>query len=135
MVFYRRKKSREPHTLETVIGYPELADRLAVVRDGLEPVVVETLKYFLHLKAEEANPDREIIISYQCRETDPELPPGDLEFHLYGLKEGEVAVMKVPRQLYEKTAADYKRHPKTELFSSLRVGSYLSVKNMMRGEE
>jgi hypothetical protein len=140
--FYRRKKdppfaaralrSKDQAPIEkaeTIIGYPELADRIAVLRDGLEPAVIEGLKYFLLLKADEAYPEEEISIWYQSR------GPEGLEFHLHGLKQDEVAVSRLPPALYEKTLEDYKKHPKGEPFASLRFRSYLSVQNMMRGEE
>jgi hypothetical protein len=124
--FYRRKKEQDPK--ETVIGYPELSDRIAVYRDGLEPAVIEALKYYLYLKAEEASPDGELGVWYQQR------GPEGLEFHIHGLKQDEVAVTILPLDLYEKTRRDYKAHPKGELFSSLRHRSYLSVQNMRRPE-
>lgn len=132
--FYRRKKdppfSVKPpiDKAETIIGYPELADRIAVLRDGLEPSVIEALKYFILLKADEAYPEEEISIWYQSRGAD------SLEFHLHGLKQDEVAVTRIPLALYEKTLEDYRRHPKGEPFASLRFRSYLSVQNMMREE-
>ena len=134
--FYRRKKTppeKSPYTLETIIGYPELADRLAMIRDGFEPAAIEAIKYFLHLKAEEQYPDEEIDIWYfgaGSQGTD-----GSLEFHIHGIRQNEVAVMKVPLSLYQKTLDDYKKHPTSELFSALRVRTYLSVKNTMRPEE
>jgi hypothetical protein len=121
--FYRRKKEKKGETAETIIGYPEMADRLAVIRDGLLPIAVEALKYYLLIKAEETNAEKEISAWYQNRGSDC------LEFHLHGLREGEVAVMRIPMALYEKTAADFRQHPKTELFASLRSGSYVSVQN------
>jgi hypothetical protein len=124
--FYRRKK--DPPGIETVIGYPEMADRIAVIRDDLEPAAVEALKYFLQLKAEETYPDAEIRIWYQGRDTE------SIEFHLHGIRAGEVAVTRVPLTVYEKTLTDFKKHPKGELFSSLRKRSYLSIQNNMRPE-
>ncbi|MDR2110488.1 MAG: CpXC domain-containing protein [Spirochaetaceae bacterium] len=124
--FYRKKQDNRKTGTETLIGYPEMADRIAVYRDGLEPAAIEALKYYLLLKAEEAYPDREITIWYQNR------GPDNLELHLHGLKEDEVAVTQVPTGVYEKTLEDYKKHPKAELFASLRFGSYLSVQNMRR---
>ncbi|MCL2319881.1 MAG: CpXC domain-containing protein [Treponema sp.] len=132
--FYRRKKTpveKGPYTLETIIGYPELADRLAVIRDGFEPVAVEAIKYFLHLKAEEQYPDDEMDIWYFGASVEQAW----MEFHIHGIRKEEVAVTKVPMVLYEKNLADYKKHPKGELFSALRVRTYLSVKNMLRPEE
>jgi hypothetical protein len=120
--FYRRKKENDP--TEVLIGYPELADRLAALRDDLEPAVVEALKYFLLIKAEETHPDRDKTVWYQQKDAD------FLEFHLHGLREGEVAISRVPWDLYEKTRRDYKKNPRGEPFSSLRFRSYLSVQNM-----
>jgi hypothetical protein len=130
--FYRRKKEvppRGPVKQETVIGYPEMADRLAVIRDGLEPAAVEAIKYYLHIKAEENYPDDEMEIWYASSS------PESLEFHIHGIRRYEVAIVKAPRSTYEKTLKDFLKNPKGGLFSSLRVRSYLSVKNTMRPEE
>lgn len=139
--FYRRKKSpinKTPLTLETIIGYPEMADRLTVINDGFDPAPVEAIKYYLHLKAEEQYPDEEIDIWYYRSDAAAssgggEIPPdASLEFHVHGIREKEVAVMKVPYSLYQRTLEDYRQHPKKDIFSALRVRSYLSVKNTMR---
>jgi len=135
--FYRRKKnSKQKDAAETIIGYPEMADRLAVIHDGFEPAPIEAIKYYLQLKAEEQYPDEELEIWYFGFSTG-----GDqlgiesyLEFHIHGIKENEVAVMKVPLSLYDKTLHDYKSNPKMEMFSILRVQTYLSYKNTMRQE-
>jgi hypothetical protein len=124
--FYRRKESVQP--VETVIGYPEMADRVAVIKDGLEPAAVEALKYYLLLKAEETFPDMEINAWYSGKKTDA------IVFHLEGIKEGEMAEMKVPLIVYDKTCGEYQKHPKDEIFASLRRRSYLSVQNMLRHE-
>jgi hypothetical protein len=133
--FYRRKKKTgkkpdddSPLPLETVIGYPELADRIAVLRDDLEPAVVEALKYYLLIKAEESLEDseKELAVWYQGR------MPDSIEFHIHGIREGEVAVTRVPIGIYEKTLDDYKKHPRGEVFTLLRSGTYLSVQNAMR---
>jgi hypothetical protein len=136
--FYRQKKDKDssgPLRKETIIGYPELADRILVYRDGFDPVAVEAIKYYLQLKAEENYPDEEIDIWYSCRNpADTSMPTESLEFHIHGIKKDEVAVMRIPYSLYEKTLDDYKRHPKNEVFTSLKHRSYLSVKNTMRPE-
>ena len=122
--FYRRKKENISH--ETIIGYPEMADRIAVIKDGLEPIVIETLKYYLLAKAEENYPDRDINAWYHS------VDPAGIEFHLDGIRPGEVAVMKVPQEVYNKTLEDWRKRPKNETFVSLRCRSYLSVQNMFR---
>ena len=134
--FYRRKKQpaeKDQYKLETIIGFPEMADRLTVIKDGLDPIAIEAIKYFLYLKAEEQYPDDELDIWYYGRGS--ESNESSLEFHIHGIRENEVAVMKVPFSLYQKTLEDYKNNSKPELFSDLRVKSYLSVKNTMRAEQ
>jgi len=122
--FYRKKKDKKGG--ETIIGYPEMADRIAVIKDGLEPMVIETLKYYLLAKAEETYPNNDINAWYHCKVQD------GIEFHLDGIREDEVAVMRVPLQVYEKTLADWKKHPKNDVFTSMRCRTYLSVQNMFR---
>jgi hypothetical protein len=122
--FYRQKtKKQKGDKTGTVIGYPELADRIAVLRDNFEPIAVEALKYYLQLKAEETYPDQEISVWYQQKTGEA------LEFHLHGLEQDSVAVMKIPLPVYDKILADYTSHPKGELFASLRFRSYLSIRN------
>jgi hypothetical protein len=137
--FYRRKKDAEQKgsdAAETIIGYPEMAERLSVINDGFEPAPVEAIKYFLLLKAEEQYPDEEIEIWYFgfSKGGDAIGIESFLEFHIHGIKENEVAVMKVPFSLYEKNLNDYKSNPKKEIFNLLKVKTYLSVKNTMRRE-
>lgn len=122
--FYRNKKNNIQH--ETIISFPEMADRLAVIKDDLEPVIIETLKSYLLAKADENYPEKEINVWYHGK------GQAGIEFHLSGIRAGEVAVMRVPQEVYEKSLSDYKQRPKSELFSSLRVRSYMSVQNILR---
>ena len=138
--FYRRKKAPDekgPLKLETIIGYPELAERLAVIQAGFEPAAIEAIKYFLHVKAEEQYPDDELDIWYYADGSTAETSEAGafLQFHIHGIRADEVAVMKVPFALYEKTLNDFRKTPKSETFTNLRVRTYLSVKNTMRPEE
>jgi hypothetical protein len=124
--FYRRKK--ENMSFETIIGFPEMSDRIAVIKDDLEPLIIESLKSFLLAKAEENYPDKEINAWYHGKNS------GGIEFHLDGIKQGEVAVMRIPHEIYEKTSLDYQKNPKKEAYTSLRVRSYLSVQNLLRSD-
>jgi len=122
--FYLNKKENPPH--DTVIGFPEMADRLAVIKDGLEPVVIETLKSYILAKAEENYPDNDINIWYYCT-----LPSG-IEFHLDGIRHDEVAVMRITLEMYNNTLEDYKKHSKKTIYTALRLRSYMSVQNLLR---
>jgi hypothetical protein len=117
-----------PGDAQVVIGYPELADRIAVVAAGLDVLAIEALKYYLLVKAEEAAPDAEVGAWFSGRTDDI------IEFHLHGLREGEVAVSRVPFALYERTLADSRADADSEPFASLRFGPYLSVQNILRPE-
>ena len=122
--FYMKKKENMQN--ETVIGFPEMADRLSVIKDGLEPVVIETLKSYILAKAEESYPDYDINAWYHSA-----LSNG-IEFHLDGIRQNEVAVMRIPLEMYDKTLDEFKKHPKKNIFASLRVRTYLSVQNLLR---
>lgn len=117
-----------PDDVPLVIGYPELAERIAVVASGLDVLVIEALKYFLLLKAEEAAPDAEVGVWFSGRVED------SIEFHLHGLRANEIAVSRVPFALYERTLMDSRTSPEAEPFTSLRFGPYLSVQNILRPE-
>jgi hypothetical protein len=137
MGFYLRKKAGSYNTahgaasgasFETIIGYREMADRIAVIKDNLEPAIIETIKYYLLLKAEENYPDKNINVWYNG------IGSKGIEMHLDGIKAGEVAVMNVPLELYEQTLLNFRKNPKDESFSSLRYRSYLSVQNIYKPE-
>ncbi|AEJ19567.1 CpXC domain-containing protein [Gracilinema caldarium] len=125
--FYTNKVQAAPHT-EIVIGYPEAADRIMVLREGLDPIIIEALKYYLLLKADEMNPEAEATAWFagKNRET--------LEFHVHGLRNEEVAVSNIPFTVYTKTSEEYHRNPDIEPFKSLRFGPYVSVQNLLRPE-
>ena len=132
--FYRTKKnaikpSSSQFPMETLIGYPEMSERIAVLKDGFEPLAIEAIKYFLHIKADEQYPDDELEISYFGFDEQK-----TLEFHIQGIRQNEVAVMKIPSSLYQKTLEDIKNNPKSEIFKALKISNYLSVKNTMRPE-
>lgn len=115
---------------EVVIGYPELADRVAVLAAGLDPLVVEALKYHLSVKARES-------VSAELSEAKPlvffekRTASGDLEFHVHGIRKNEIAITVIPFRVYESVAKDAAEHPDGELFASLRNGAYLSVQNIL----
>ncbi|MFA6508807.1 MAG: CpXC domain-containing protein [Treponemataceae bacterium] len=112
-----------------VVGYPELADRIAVISADLEPMAIEALKYYLLVKAAEADPNAEASAWFHALNADT------IDFHVHGLRPGEVAVSKVPRSLYERTLAEFRAHPDSEPFRSIQNGKYISVQNLFKSEE
>lgn len=111
---------------EVVIGYPELADRVAVLASNIDPLVVEALKYHLSVKANESLGDAKPLVFFEKKTAS-----GDLEFHIHGIKKDEIAITTVPYRVYESIAKDAAEHPDGELFVSLRNGAYLSVQNIL----
>jgi len=140
--FYRTKKTaprggqKGTSLPETIIGYPELADRLSILRDGFEVTAIEAIKYLLYQKAFDQYPNASPEVWY-CSFSEREnriKKDGFLEFHIHGIRADEVAVMKIPLSLYHKTLSDYQKQPEKALFSALVVHTYLSVKNALRHE-
>ena len=134
--FYLRKEESTPSlngtatSRETVISYPEMAERISVVKDDLVTEAVEAIKYYLYVKADENYPEQNISVWYHSKNSDK-----GLEFHIHGIKDNEVAIMQIPLSLYEKTLDDFKTNPKADPFPALRVKSYCSIQNILRPEE
>lgn len=112
------KKGQTP-----VIGYPELADRIAVLDSGLDPEIIEAVKFFLLDNGKDIKGKR-IQILFEKLEGEA------IEFHVHGLREKEVAVMRVPLHLYHSVEADRKAKKQKEVFQALWLGPYLSYKNI-----
>jgi len=111
---------------QTVIGFAELSDRISVLKENLEPLAVEAVKYHLAVKANTESPEARLTILFEKKCAD-----GDLEFHLHGLKAGEVAVTVIPMRIYDSIIRDIAAHPDVEPYASLRNGTYLSVRNIL----
>lgn len=109
-----------------VIGYPELADRIAVLTANLAPLAIESVKYHLAVKARETNPDAKLTILFEKLNENK-----DLEFHIHGLKKDEVAVTVIPLRIYQSIKDDSEKNPDSEPYSSLQNGSYLSIQNIL----
>ncbi len=109
-----------------VIGYAELADRVAVISNALDPVAIEALKYHLAVKAAETAKSAKTSIYFE-RKTES----GDIVFHIHGLKENEVAVMTVPVDVYRSVLADIKANPADDTYAALSRGDYLSYQNIL----
>jgi uncharacterized small protein (DUF1192 family) len=130
--FYRRKK--DPDGVVTIISYPEMAERIAVLRDELEPAAVEAIKYLLFMKANENYPENDISVWYQHTSMDI-IDSNQLEFHIHGLRKDEVAVSRIPWEMYKNILANYKKKPRSEPFSLLKQRSYVSLQNVLWPEE
>jgi hypothetical protein len=123
MTFYRGKYD-VPEGYECVIGFPELLDRVRAVADGFDHRAIEIMKYIYLCKAEESDAKAQPSVFYHGLESD------SLSFHIHGLKEGNVAVVKAPRQLYDMTLKDLPAKSTQEPFDAILKPPYVSVNRL-----
>ncbi|MBN2812361.1 MAG: hypothetical protein JXP39_10760 [Spirochaetales bacterium] len=115
-----------PEGTQVVIGYPELADRIAALKAGLDVTAVETLKYHLAEQAEQTNPGKSVRIYFESA-NDSEA----LEFHIHGLRDDEVAVTKIPMKLYHSIRQSISNNPDDDVSKAVCNGSYISWQNIL----
>ncbi len=119
-----RGKADAPKGVELLIGYPELFERIRMLRDGLDPLAVELLKYFVYEKAQDSEPDADISVHYNG------LLDESLAFHILGLKSDEAAVLKLPKDSYKRALGGLKESLGKEPFKELFQGSYRSINKL-----
>jgi len=110
------------------IGIPELAEKLRIFRAGLDDRAVEILKYlFVMRRGRGGDPPpagRELIMTFHGAEEDR------LVFHVAGLREGEVAVARLERTMYERLLADLPGRLADETFRAFCGPPYVSVRRI-----
>lgn len=116
------------HPDRVVIGVPELAEKLAIFRQGLDDRAVEILKYLLRGRSEreaaaEAS-SREIIVTFAGAEGDR------LAFHIEGLRAAEVGVARMERALYDKVVASLESRLAEEPYRLFCQPPYVSIRQI-----
>ncbi len=106
-----------------LIGFGELVERLAVIRDELEAEAIEVMKFFILDSGKEIK-GKKIKIFYHAKNAEK------FELFVHGLKDDELAVMNVPSSLYESILKDSKKRKKQEVFKAVYLGNYLSYQNI-----
>ena len=109
---------------EVLIGYPELFERVRMLRDSLDAGAVEVLKYYLGEKAMESEQDGDASVLYNGLESDK------LVFHVLGLKSGQTGVVRLPVESYRKALAGLKATSASLPFSQAFKGPYKSIKKL-----
>lgn len=117
-----RGKADAPKGVEILVGYAELFERARILRDGLEAKTVEIIKYFLLSKAEEQEPDADILVLFHG------LIPEKMEFHILGMKSGETGIIRLPRESAAKSASDIARQDPR--FKKLFSSQYRSIRKL-----
>ncbi|PIE98095.1 MAG: hypothetical protein CR988_04820 [Treponema sp.] len=114
------KKFKFDKNTPLVIGYSELADRINVLDANLDPKGIEVVKF---IALQNAGPVDKKNLSIFFKQ----LKNDKLEFFVSGLKKDEVAVIKIPKKIYDEILNDNKNN---ELFSAVSIGNYISYKNI-----
>jgi hypothetical protein len=124
-----RNKAGLPKGSEALVGYAELFERARVIVDGLDAQVIEIIKYWLLAKAEEKSPEADLRLTYAGIDGDR------LVFHAAGLREGEIAVLHIERDLYDRALGDKPRTLRSQPFARIFESSYRSVRVLEADEE
>jgi hypothetical protein len=106
-----------------VIGFSELLEKTRIVEAGLDDRTVEALKYYILVQADETHPDAEASVYFR------ELKDGKLVFHVDGLKAGEVGIVNVPMDYYEKTTKALDGLKADDPLADVIKPPYVSVSN------
>lgn len=106
-----------------VIGYPELVEKIKITRDGLDDRVIEIIKFYILEKAQAGDSARAY---YYANDSD------SLELHIYGLREQEVGVSKVPFRIYKQIASELETKATEDPFDSVLEPPYVSIQKTYR---
>ena len=107
-----------PKTDRVVLGFRELVEKIKILQAGLDDSVVEIVKFYI---LEKIDTDKEIQIEYQKMENN------ELTFYIYGLKEDEVGISKLPSDFYEEVKKTLPKIKNDEPYSYILEGPYISV--------
>lgn len=109
-----------------VIGYRELLEKVKCLQDNLDDQAVEYLKYHIlsQIMAKTDNEEIDIRIFYF------ETKEGELHFHIEGLKQDEIALLKLPQSIYQKAIKDWPQHIQEEPFKDFLYPPYVSINRL-----
>ena len=114
-----------PHGIEILVGYAELYERIVILKDGLDPRALEILKYYILAKALESSPETSETPRVFYRGKDEN---GRLSFGIEGLRAGEIALLALTFDRYEKALGDMPGLAAKEPFSLFLSGPYVSIR-------
>ncbi len=107
-----------PKTDRTVLGFRELVEKIRILQAGLDDSVMEIVKFYI---MEKVDSDKEIRIEYHNMENN------ELTFYIYGLKENEVGISKLPADFYEEVKKTLPKIKNDEPYSYILEGPYISI--------
>lgn len=112
------------------VGFPELAEKVLVIGRGLDDRVIEIMKYYLltgTAEQDEQEQDRDVTLRYKGEEE------GKHVFHVIGLKEGEIGVARLAREIYLKIAGDVDTRVEEEPFRDFCSPPWVSIRRLTGG--
>ena len=126
VAYYRGKLPYPVGEVDRVaIGYDELVEKLRIREAGLDDRVVEVLKYYLLQKVlENYEGEGEVRLLFSG------LEPAGLVFHAHGLRDQEVGVLRVSRQMAEKAGEQLESKLRAEPFDQFLAGPYVSINKL-----
>jgi hypothetical protein len=113
-----------------VVGFAELAEKVLIAREGLDDRVVEIMKYYLLTGSNpggDQEPAREVTIVYRGREEEKHL------FHVMGMKEGEIGIARLGREVYARIASDVETRVTQEPFHDFCEPPWVSLRKASEG--
>lgn len=121
------------------VGFTELAEKLRLAAQGLDDRVIEIMKYYLITRPSPPTgssetaafadaPERDVSVVYKGEDG------GRLLFHVSGLKEGEVGVARLGRDIYDKIQADVEKRVKSDPFREFCTPPHVSVRRVTSGD-
>ncbi len=120
------------------VGFAELAEKLRVVAQRLDDRVIEIMKYYLITRPPSATATPEGA-SLDAEEKDVSVvfggeEGGKLLFNMTGLKEGEVGVARLGKDIYAKIQSDVESRVKTDPFKDFCMPPHVSVRRVTWGD-
>jgi hypothetical protein len=119
-----------PAGSEVLIGFPEVLERFRIIKAGLDPLPVEYIKLMLLSKASETNDNDSLLTIHFVNKEN-----GSLVFHVRGLREDEVAVLKVPEKNYTDLHQRLSELSRQSPYASIAKGPYKSLRILEAAED
>jgi len=108
-----------------VIGFPELIEKLTIIREGLDDRAVESIKMYLLEHAISRDDEVELIpkVWFDRRENEY------LIFKIEGLKEDSIGITRIPRETYDKVVKSLVKN-RDKTMRSIVSPPYVSVNKL-----
>ena len=110
---------------QIIIGYQELIELVEILKNGFDQRVIEIIK--LHMIQKVDDPSNAVIIFHKTSDD-------SLIFHVYGLKENEIGVVRIPMSLYSKIQNDLPALILKDPYKAIVEGPYISLRKHIESE-